>query len=75
MTQAAEPSGRVFDLGFRRYEGPREGRKRAVWAVYKDGLRAAAGLGRGGRAKVVPWLFVAAALIPALVMADRKSVV
>jgi ABC-2 type transport system permease protein len=40
-----------------------------VLAVYRDGLRAAAGLGRGGRAKVVPWLFVAAALIPALVMA------
>jgi ABC-2 type transport system permease protein len=69
VSQAAEPSGRVFDLGYRHYDGPREGRKRAVWAVYKDGLRAAAGLGRGGRAKVVPWLFVAAALIPALVMA------
>ena len=69
MTEGAERGGRVFDLGFRRYEGPREGRRRAVLAVYKDGLRAAAGLGRGGRAKVVPWLFVAAALVPALVMA------
>ena len=69
MTADAEHGGLVFDLGFRRYEGPREGRRRAVLAVYKDGLRAAAGLGRGGRAKVVPWLFVAAALIPALVMA------
>jgi ABC-2 type transport system permease protein len=63
------PGGLVFDLGFRRYEGPREGRRRAVLAVYRDGLRAAAGLGRGGRAKVVPWLFVAAALVPAFVMA------
>lgn len=69
MSDGAERGGLVFDLGFRRYEGPREGRRRAVLAVYRDGLRAAAGLGRGGRAKVVPWLFVAAALVPAVVMA------
>ena len=69
MSDGAERVGLVFDLGFRRYEGPREGRRRAVLAVYKDGLRAAAGLGRGGRAKVVPWLFVAATLVPAVVMA------
>ena len=43
MTQAAEALGRVFDLGFRRYEGPREGRRRAMLSVYKDGLRAAMG--------------------------------
>lgn len=65
----AEATGRVYDLGFRRYEGPREGRRRAVLAVYEDGLRTTMGLGRGGRAKVVPWLFVGASLIPALVMA------
>jgi ABC-2 type transport system permease protein len=69
MSESAGRAGLVFDLGFRRYEGPREGRRRAVLAVYKDGLRAAAGLGRGGRAKVVPWLFLAAALVPAVVMA------
>ncbi len=66
----SEPaSGRVFDLGFRRYEGQRQGRRRAVRAVYKDGLRIAMGLGRGGKAKVLPWLFIAAAIIPALVFA------
>ena len=69
VSAPAEATGRVYDLGFRRYEGPREGRRRAVLAVYKDGLRTAAGLGRGGRAKVVPWLFVGASLIPALVLA------
>jgi ABC-2 type transport system permease protein len=66
----SEPaSGQVFDLGFRRYEGQREGRRRAVRAVYKDGLRSAMGLGRGGKAKVLPWLFIAASIIPALVFA------
>lgn len=62
-------SGRVFDIGFRRYEGQRQGRRRAVRAVYKDGLRTAMGLGRGGRAKILPWLFIAASIIPALVFA------
>jgi ABC-2 type transport system permease protein len=66
---SAEATGRVYDLGFRRYEGPREGLRRSLLAVYKNGLRSALGLGRGGRAKIVPWLFISAALIPALVMA------
>lgn len=69
MTQTAEAQGRVFDLGFRRYEGPREGRRRAILSVYKDGLRAALGLGRGARAKALPLLFIAASLLPALIMA------
>ena len=69
MTQAAEARGRVFDLGFRRYEGPREGRRRAMLSVYKDGLRAAMGFGRGTRAKILPWLFIGASLVPALVLA------
>lgn len=63
------PSGRVFDLGFRRYEGAREGRRRATLAVYKDGIRTAMGLGRGGKAKILPWLFIAASAIPALIFA------
>jgi len=62
-------TGRIFDIGFRRYDGPREGRRRAVLAIYKDGLRAALGLGRGGRAKIVPWLFIGASLIPAAFLA------
>jgi ABC-2 type transport system permease protein len=65
----SEGTGRVYDLGFRRYEGPREGRRRAVAAVYENGLRAAMGIGRGGRAKIFPWLFIAASLVPAVVLA------
>lgn len=69
MSQGVQAAGRVYDLGFNRYEGPREGRRRAILAVYKNGLRTALGLGRGGRAKIVPWLFVSALLIPAVVVA------
>jgi len=69
VTQTSQAQGRVFDLGFTRYEGPREGRRRAMLSVYKDGLRAAMGLGRGGRAKILPWLFIGASLAPAVILA------
>jgi ABC-2 type transport system permease protein len=69
VSASADAAGRVYDLGFQRYEGPREGRRRAMLAIYKDSLRAAMGLGRGARAKVAPWLFVSATLIPAIVVA------
>jgi ABC-2 type transport system permease protein len=61
--------GQVFDLGYQGYEGPREGRARAIKAVYIDGLRIALGLGRGGRAKILPWLFVAVAIAVGLILA------
>ena len=50
--------GTVFDIGYQRYTGGREGRDRARRGVFRDGVRIALGLGRGGRAKVLPWLFI-----------------
>ncbi|MDA1296958.1 MAG: ABC transporter permease subunit [Chloroflexi bacterium] len=75
----AEPrqgrEGRVFDLGYQRYEGQREGRWRARKAVYVDGLRIALGIGRGGRAKILPWLFVAVAIAVGLIFALNAGAV
>lgn len=51
--------GTVFDIGYQRYDGPREGRHRGRVGVFKDGVRIALGLGRGPRAKMLPWAFVA----------------
>jgi ABC-2 type transport system permease protein len=50
--------GTVFDIGYQRYTGGREGRGRARRGVFRDGVRIALGLGRGPRAKVLPWLFI-----------------
>ena len=63
MTDATNPAtgddqkagGVVFDIGYQRYAGPREGRRRARLAVYKDGFRKVLGLGRGPKAKLLPW--------------------
>jgi ABC-2 type transport system permease protein len=62
-------SGTVFDIGYQRYSGPREGRRRARRAIYTDGLRIALGLGRGGRAKILPWFFIAVLSVIGLVFA------
>jgi ABC-2 type transport system permease protein len=61
--------GTVFDIGYQRYTGTREGRGRSRFAVFKDGLRTALGLGRGGRAKILPWFFISVLAAIALVMA------
>jgi ABC-2 type transport system permease protein len=61
--------GTVFDIGYQRYTGSREGRGRARRAVYQDGLRAALGLGRGPRAKVLPWFFITLLSAIGLIMA------
>ena len=62
-------SGTVFDIGYQSYTGEREGRRRALTAVYKDGVRIALGLGRGPRAKALPWFFLAVLSMIGLVMA------
>ena len=62
-------TGTVFDIGYQRYNGVREGRRRSQIAVYKDGVRAALGLGRGARAKLLPWFFFFVLCAIAIVMA------
>jgi len=62
-------TGTVFDIGYQSYTGSREGRSRGRLAVYKDGVRAALGFGRGGRAKILPWFFISVLTAIALVMA------
>ena len=70
-TAAERPAsgGTVFDIGYQRYAGTREGRGRGRRAIFKDGVRTALGLGRPARAKVLPWFFIGALAAIALVMA------
>lgn len=66
---AAPTGGTVFDIGYRGYDGPREGRGASRRAILVDGLRTALGFGRGGRAKILPWAFLALLAMIALIMA------
>lgn len=59
--------GTIYDIGYRRYEGPRLGRGGAVGAVVGAGVRAVFGFGRSGRSKIIPWGAVILAVMPAVV--------
>jgi ABC-2 type transport system permease protein len=60
-------SGTIYDLGYRRYDGPRLGRRAAVRALFEHSVRVVWGIGRGTRAKVVPMGLAAMAALPAVV--------
>ncbi len=57
---------RLFDLGYRGYDGPRERPARAIATLAEFTARRVLGLGRGGRHKVLPVLTLAIAYVPAL---------
>jgi len=67
----AEPAaaGVIHDLGYRRYDGPRLGRRQITVALAWHSFRAAFGFGRGAKAKVVPVIALAALCLPAVVNA------
>ncbi len=59
-------TGNIYDLGYQGYDGPRLGRVVVTASLLRATLRAAYGIGRGGRAKVVPFGLGAMALLPAV---------
>jgi ABC-2 type transport system permease protein len=65
VTQGQE--ARLFDLGYRRYDGPR---REPAWALLRLAIftaRRVLGLGRVARHKVLPAITLAVAYVPALV--------
>ena len=70
MTSADEmsrPSGVIHDIGYRRYTGPRLGRRHATAALYVHSVRTAFGLGRSAKAKIFPGIVIALAFAVAIV--------
>jgi ABC-2 type transport system permease protein len=63
---AGSPTGSIYDLGYRGYEGPRLGRGHAVRSLFSHSLRSTYGLGRGVRAKLAPIFLSVFATIPSL---------
>ncbi|MBC8087627.1 MAG: hypothetical protein H7Z40_10195, partial [Phycisphaerae bacterium] len=53
----------IHDLGYRRYEGEREGPRGAWIAIFTQGVRTMFGLGRSAKAKVVPVFVVVVTLL------------
>ena len=63
---AGSATGSIYDLGYRRYDGPRLGRRHAVEALFVYSLRAVFGLGRSGRAKIAPLVLGGLIALPAV---------
>ena len=63
----SRPSGVIHDIGYRRYTGPRLGRRHATAALYVHSVRAAFGLGRSAKAKIFPGIVITLAFAVAVV--------
>ncbi len=72
-TSARGPGGSIYDLGYQGYIGPRLGRRSAVLALFYQTLRACYGIGRGGRAKIPPFVLAALAILPAVIAVGFAS--
>jgi ABC-2 type transport system permease protein len=68
-------TGNIYDLGYRRYEGPRLGRSHAVRSLMTHSFRTTFGLGRGGRAKIAPLTFGAMAVLPSVLIVGVLTLV
>ncbi|MEU3570989.1 ABC transporter permease [Kitasatospora sp. NPDC036755] len=60
-------TGVIHDIGYRGYTGPRLGRSYATRALFTQSLRAAYGLGRSGKSKVLPMLVLGVITVPATI--------
>jgi ABC-2 type transport system permease protein len=63
----AGQDARLFDLGYRSYEGPLHTPARAILTLAVFTAKRVLGLGRGARHKVLPAITLAIALLPALI--------
>ncbi|GAB3022697.1 membrane protein [Nocardioides flavus (ex Wang et al. 2016)] len=61
-------SGVIHDLGYRHFDGVREGSGAIARTLFTTGLRHAYGLGRSGKSKVMPFLLLAMSLLPATIV-------
>ena len=65
MTAVQE--GRVYDRGYRPYDGELGGRRAARAALWRASIRRALGFRRSWRKKVLPWLLLGIVSVPAIV--------
>jgi ABC-2 type transport system permease protein len=63
----AGQDARLYDLGYRSYDGLRERPERAILTLAEFTARRVLGLGRGARHKVLPAITLAIAFLPALI--------
>ena len=66
-------AGTIYDLGYQTYGGTRLGRDHAISNLMKYSFKAAFGMGRGPRAKILPIFVLAIVFLPAIVQVGVAS--
>lgn len=70
----AEPrTGVIHDIGYRHYDGPRQGRDAVRRALFVESARGAYGLGRSAKSKIMPLLILAAICVPPIIISVIAS--
>jgi ABC-2 type transport system permease protein len=67
MSDMSRP-GVIHDLGYRHYDGVRDGTSTIARTLFVTGLRHTYGLGRSGKSKVMPFVLLAMSVLPALIV-------
>lgn len=67
--------GEVFDRGYAHYDGPREGRRRAVRSLFGYSVKRALGIRRSWTAKILPALLYVSAFVPMIVIIGIAALV
>lgn len=70
---AGSATGSIYDLGYRRYSGPRLGRAHAFRVLFGRSLRWTFGIGRPGTAKIAPFGLAVFTFLPAIVFVAVKG--
>jgi ABC-2 type transport system permease protein len=65
--------GKVHDVRFHRYDGPRSGRAAALWSMTRWSALRALGAKRGWKAKVIPIALTLIAFFPALIVLGLRA--
>lgn len=68
-----ESTSTIHDLGYRRYEGAREGARGSFRALVWQGVRTMFGLGRPFKSKAVPVFVIVVTMLPALAAIAASS--
>jgi ABC-2 type transport system permease protein len=71
----ATPAGNIYDLGYRHYEGRRNGRGYAMWSLFVESFRGVWGFGRPMTAKAAPFILAGLYALPAVIQLAFSSVI
>ena len=74
MTSQERAASNIYDLGYQGYDGPRLGRPSVALGLLRATLRAAYGIGRGGRAKIAPFVLLVLAVGPAILAVGIQAI-